>query len=95
MPASAVEIYGHHSWWVAAIIWLSLIWSAASCAASLARINAAECTQPAAHAVSTMRSLATPSGGSSASLSAPRWHAAMSFEKKLAAWRAALQDREV
>ena len=54
MAISPVQINAHRRWWVAAIIWLSLSWSAASCAASPARINAAECTQQAARPVAVI-----------------------------------------
>jgi len=52
MAAFAVQrIYGHKRWSVYAIICFSLIWSAAACAGSRARIKAAECTQPSARPV--------------------------------------------
>ena len=51
IAASAVDIDSHAKRPVTAIIWLSLAWSAVSCAASPARIVANECRQPSAQPV--------------------------------------------
>jgi hypothetical protein len=51
---ATVEVDRHNRWRFAAILWLSLSWSIASCAGSTARINAAACTQPAAQPVAIL-----------------------------------------
>jgi DNA-binding beta-propeller fold protein YncE len=68
MAAPTVEVDGYNRWWLAAI-WLSLIWSIASCAGSTARINAAACIQPAERPVAIIelpgnpfQAISTPDG---------------------------------
>src|SRR3989441_5747691 len=63
MAASALEISGYNRWSVSAIICLSLSWSAASCAGSRPRINAAGCTQPSERPVAVIELPGNPFQG--------------------------------